>query len=61
MPIFTVNKARKILGKIANNISDEELEKDIKTAEILKVIFFNNYRPQKKSQQVYTPKENGKA
>ncbi len=38
---ITLKQARKLLGKIAENISDEELEKDIKTAELLKAIYFN--------------------
>lgn len=61
MSNLTINKARRILGKAAKNISDAELEKDIQAAEILKVLFFNNYHPQKKSQQLYTPPKNDKA
>lgn len=38
---MTIKKARQILGKLAKNISDEELERDICCAELLKDLFFN--------------------
>lgn len=37
---LTVKKARRFLGKDAKGISDEELEKDIEIAELLKNLFF---------------------
>lgn len=36
-----VSNARKILGKSAKGISDEQLEKDIEIAELLKNLFFD--------------------
>ena len=39
---ITIKQARKILGKLSENISDDELEKEIKVAELLKIIYFNN-------------------
>lgn len=42
MDSFTVKKARRILGKEARGVSDEELEKDIQTARLFKDLFFNN-------------------
>ncbi len=38
---MTIDEARKFLGKAAKNISDEELEKEIKVAELLKTLYFN--------------------
>ena len=37
---MTIRQARQILGKLANNISDVELERDIKVAELLKNLYF---------------------
>jgi hypothetical protein len=39
---ITIKQARKILGKLAEDVSDDELKKEIKVAELLKVIYFNN-------------------
>ncbi len=50
-----VNKARKILGKLAIGISDSELEKEIKSAELLKVLYFNQLR-KKQTENPYTKK-----
>ncbi|SRR5258706_16423777 len=47
MAKLTIKRARKILGKSADKITDEELLRDIKAAEILKNLFFiknNNLR-----------------
>lgn len=44
MATLTINKARKILGKAADGISDAELEQEIKTAEVLKVLYFNQLK-----------------
>lgn len=38
--IMTTKQARKVLGKQASGISEEELEKDIEMAELLKNLFF---------------------
>ena len=37
---MTIKQARKILGPLAENVSDEQLAEDIRTAELLKDIFF---------------------
>lgn len=39
---LTVKHARKILGKLAENISDVDLEMEIKAAELLKVLYFSH-------------------
>lgn len=39
---LTINQARRFLGKNAKGISDEELEKDIEIAELLKNLFFSS-------------------
>ena len=50
---MTIKEARKILGKQAQGVSDEMLEKDIEIAELLKNLFFNMvanaWKPSKKS------------
>ncbi len=38
---INLRKARKILGKLAENISDDELEKELQTARLLKDLFFS--------------------
>jgi hypothetical protein len=38
---MTLTQARKILGKTAKDVSDEELQDNIDTAELLKEIFFS--------------------
>lgn len=40
---MTLKDARKILGKEAENLTDEELEKTIESATLLKDLFFDNY------------------
>lgn len=40
--VMTLSQARKILGKIANNIPDDELQKEIDVALLLKDLFFDN-------------------
>ena len=42
MNTLTLKSARKILGKSANGVSDEKLQKDIETATLLKDFFFEN-------------------
>ena len=39
---MTIKQARKILGKQARNISDNQLQRDIGVAMLLKDLFFNN-------------------
>jgi len=39
MPI-SIKQARKLLGKLAHDVSDIELEKEIKAAELLKALYF---------------------
>jgi len=38
---MTVQQAKRVLGKEANNMSDEELEKEIEIANLLKELFFD--------------------
>ncbi len=42
MTTLTLKNARKILGKEAENISDEELQQEIDIALLLKDLFFDN-------------------
>jgi hypothetical protein len=52
MKKYTIRKARRILGKSANGISDEQIQKDIDVAIILKEMFFDmQMRAKKKSSQ----------
>jgi hypothetical protein len=39
---MTVSQARKLLGKDALLISDEDIQQDIEVAEMLKNLFFDN-------------------
>jgi hypothetical protein len=41
---LTIAKARKILGQLADGISDEQLEKELEVANLLKTIYFNHNR-----------------
>ncbi len=43
---MTIKQAREKLGKLAENLSDEELSEEIKVAELLKNIFFCQYQNQ---------------
>lgn len=56
---MTIKQARKMLGKLADNISDEELEKEIKAAELLKTIFFQFIKTPTSSGVI--PNENAKS
>lgn len=38
---MTIKQARKLLGKMADSVSDEELKKEIETANLLKEFYFN--------------------
>lgn len=44
MANLTLSKAKKILGKLAEGVSDDQLAQEIKTAEILKVLYFNQLK-----------------
>lgn len=46
---LTLIHARKILGKLAENVSDEEISMEIKVAELLKTLYFNNSMSNNKS------------
>ncbi len=48
---MTIKEARKILGRKAKDLSDEELQQDIDAAELLKEIFFSLYLSKRKSIQ----------
>lgn len=50
--MLTIKEARKILGKLADTISDKELEKEIDSAALLKDIFFSVYLRGKKQNKV---------
>jgi len=39
---MTVNEAKKILGREAKNLSDDEVRSDIETAILFKDLLFNN-------------------
>jgi len=38
---MTLGEAKRVLGKEANDVSDEELEKEIEIANLLKDLFFD--------------------
>ena len=44
---MTISQARKILGKDAQGISDEQLQVDIDAADLLKEILFSLYTSKK--------------
>lgn len=48
MNTLTLKSARKLLGKTVENVSDEELQKDIDTATLLKDFFFDAYLKDRK-------------
>jgi len=58
---MNVKQARKILGDQANNLPDEVLLQDIKTAEVLKNLFFQSFLKAKKLPIIYNKNNNGKA
>lgn len=45
---LNVKKARKILGHLADNVSDEQIEQDIKVVDIIRNLFFEKYVTLKK-------------
>lgn len=58
MAKITINQARKILGNLASDVSDEELQQDIETAELLKTLFFSTSKV--RIQKTYNKNTNGK-
>jgi hypothetical protein len=48
METLTLKNARKILGKDAHMVSDEDLEQEIDIAVLLKDLFFDNYIKERK-------------
>jgi len=57
---MNVKQARKILGDQAKNLPDEVILQDIKTAEILKNLFFQSFLKAKKQSINYNGINNGK-
>lgn len=50
--MITVNQARKILGRSADFISDETLEQELQTANLLKELFFDMHIASRKSESL---------
>ena len=46
--VFSIAKARKMLGSLADNVSDEQIQKDTLVAEVIKNLFFQLYVNAKK-------------
>ncbi len=44
MKSYSISYARKVLGKAAEGVSDEQLQKDIDAAHLLKDLFFDEYK-----------------
>lgn len=57
---LTLTHARKILGKLAESVSNEELEREIEMAELLKSLYFNYNSSHKLSNSVYNKEKDGK-
>ena len=49
---ITIKNARKMLGRLAENISDNELDEEIQTAKLLKDLFFAINARHKKSKNM---------
>lgn len=52
---MTINEARKILGVLSDNISDDEIERDIEAARLLKDLFFEQLKKTRKKGIVTLP------
>ena len=50
---FSLKKARRILGKLANGVPDGQIQADIDTAILLKDIFFDSIKS--KSKTTFSP------
>ncbi|MGI5841265.1 MAG: hypothetical protein ACOX6N_03550 [Patescibacteria group bacterium] len=59
MANLTLTKARKILGKLAEGVSDADLEKEMKTAQLLKMLYFNHLKKVQPNSS-YNKEANGK-
>jgi len=51
---MTIKQARKFLGKLSENVSDDQIEQEIKMAQLLKTIFFSHRKSLKHAKKVYT-------
>lgn len=60
MAKLTITQAKKILGKAAEGISDEQLEQDIRAAELLKNLYFQQVLRKNLPQSSYNKTNNGK-
>lgn len=61
MAKLTIEKARKIVGQLADKVTDQDLERDIAVAVTLKNLFFAKYPNKCKPQNSYNKNEYGKA
>ncbi|NTU47037.1 hypothetical protein HGA88_05410 [Candidatus Roizmanbacteria bacterium] len=59
MANLTLTKARKILGKLAEDVSDADLEQEMKTAQLLKMLYFSHLK-KTPSNSSYNKETNGK-
>lgn len=57
---ITIKQARKILGKLAENVSDADLESEIKAADLLKTLFFQQIKSSK-TPSVFASNNHGKS
>ena len=57
---MTTKQARKILGRVADSLTDEDLQKDIRVAEVLKNLFFSNSFSRNKVKHMYNRVNYGK-
>jgi hypothetical protein len=49
---MTIKEARKVLGVTALTLTDEQVQADINTAELLKNIFFDTFKSGKASRDI---------
>jgi hypothetical protein len=59
MANLTLTKAKKILGKSAEGISDEQLEEEMKAAQLLKMLYFSHLKKVQPNSS-YNKEANGK-
>ncbi len=55
MKTLTLKSARKVLGKAAQGVSDDQLQKEIEAATLLKDFFFDTYLKERKKTMKLTP------
>lgn len=48
----TIKRIRKLLGKEAQNLTDEEIQRDIDTATLLKDLFFHHLKESRKNAKI---------